>query len=106
MDLKITARNFPLTEALQGAAQEATAKFDRFAPLIIDAHLILEKEKPLDLVELIVSVKKGFLRADMRTNDMYQGIHDVFAKVEKQLKKHHDKRRERKRLAQKGKRQL
>ncbi len=106
MELKITARNFNLSYAMQDTARELFSKFNRFSPLIIDAHLILEKEKPLDLVELTVAIKKGFLRADIRTNDIYQGIHEVFTKVEKQLKKHREKLRERKRIAHQIKRRV
>jgi ribosomal subunit interface protein len=106
MDLKITARNFDMSDAIQDLARALSARLDRFSALIVDAHLILEKEKPLDLVELTVAIKKGFLRADIRTNDMYQGMHEVFAKVEKQLKKRREILRERKRTAQKGKREV
>lgn len=103
MELKITARNFALGEALQSFAHERFDRLTRFSHHIINAHLILEKDKTLDAVELTIAIKKGFLRADQRTNDMYQGIGDVFSKVEKQLKKHEEKLRERKRLAYKRK---
>ncbi|MEO0226262.1 MAG: ribosome-associated translation inhibitor RaiA [candidate division WOR-3 bacterium] len=106
MGLNITARKFSLTESLQSAAYEAYNRLSRYSHLIIDTHLILERDKPLNFVELTVSVKKGFLRADTRTNDIYQGIHEVFNKVEKQLKKHYEKLRERKRLSHKTKRQI
>ena len=101
MDFKLTAKNFRLTESLRNVAQEHADRLDRFSHNIIELSLVFEKEKSLDFVELTATIKKGFLRADVRTSDMYQGISEVFNKVEKQLKKHEEKLRERKRLASK-----
>ncbi len=101
MGLKISARNFSLSRALRDLAEERYAKLSRFSHHIIDMNLIMEKEKSLGFIELTVAIKKGFLRADIRTGDMYHGVNVVFNKVEKQLKKHEEKLRERKRLAHK-----
>jgi len=105
MNLKIAARNFALSDALQEFANKKLQKLERFSHHIIKGELVMEKDKSLSIVELNLSVKNSVIISKVKTPDIYEGIHDVFQKVERQLKKYEDKFRGRKRVMQKSKRQ-
>jgi ribosomal subunit interface protein len=104
MDLRITARNFDLSDTLSQLAQKKMARLRRFEHNIIDGHLVLEKDKSISIIELTLSVKHSVITSKVKNQDLYLGINEVFKKIERQLDKYESKFRERKRLAQKSKR--
>lgn len=104
MELIITARNFALSDTLQQYARKKMTKLKRFDHYIIDGNLVLEKDKAISVIELTLSVRHSFMTSKVKNPDIYQGINDVFKKIERQLDKYEAKFRERKRLARKTKR--
>ncbi len=104
MNLKIAARNFTLTDMLREYAAKKSQKLERFSHHIIRGELVMEKDKSLSMVELNLSVKNSLITSKVKTSDIYEGINEVFRKVERQLKKYEEKFRERKRLMQESKR--
>jgi len=104
MDFNIAARNFRLDDVLEEYANKKIKKLERYSHHIINGELILEKDRSLCLVELNLSVKHSTITSKVNNHDMYQGITEVFRKIERQLKKYEDKLHERKRVAQKTKR--
>ena len=79
-------------------------KLKRFEHYIIDANMIIEKDKGTSIVELTLSVKHTSIASRVKNPDIYMGINDAVRKVERQLDKYEAKFRERKRLAQKTRR--
>lgn len=104
MELNISARNFHLDDALEDYANKKIKKLKRYSHHIINGDLILGKDKSFCIVELNLSVKHSTITSRVKNHDMYQGMNEVFKKIERQLKKYEDKFRERKRIAQKTKR--
>jgi ribosomal subunit interface protein len=104
MDLRITARNFELSDMLSQHAHKKMTKLRRFEHNIIDGNLVLEKDKSISIIELTLSVKHSVITSKVKNPDLYLGINEVFKKIERQLDKYEAKFRERKRLAQKTKR--
>ena len=104
MQLNITARNFHLSDVLQEYAMKKLEKLKRFEHNIIDANMIMEKDKGTSIIELTLSVKHSSITSRVKNPDIYMGINDVVRKVERQLDKYDAKFRERKRLAQKTRR--
>ncbi|MEO0129188.1 MAG: ribosome-associated translation inhibitor RaiA [candidate division WOR-3 bacterium] len=104
MNITISARNFTLTDAMTEFAGKKFAKLKRFEHIIIDGDLILEKDKAISVVELILRVKHSTINCKVNTQDIYQGIIDVAKKAERQLQKYEDKFKERKRISAKTKR--
>lgn len=105
MELGMTARNFDLTENLEEYAKKKVAKLERYSHHIISGNLILEKDKSFCIVELTLQVKHSTITSKVKNHDLFMGMNDVFKKIERQLHKYEEKFRERKRLAQKTKRQ-
>jgi len=104
MELRMTARNFTLTKPLEDYAKKKMLKLQRFSHHIIDADLVLEKDKALNIIELNLSVKHSTITSKVKNPDIYLGINEAFKKIERQLVKYEEKFRERKRIAQKTRR--
>lgn len=105
MDIGITARNFDLTENLEEYAKKKATKLERYSHHIISSDLILERDKSFCVVELTLQVKHSTITSKVKDHDLYMGMNEVFKKIERQLHKYEEKFRERKRVAQKTKRQ-
>lgn len=105
MELNIAARNFHLNDTLQQYAQKKMSKLERFSHHIVNGDLILEKDKSISIVELNLSVKHSVITSKVKDHDIYFGISEAFKKIERQLIKYEQKFRERKRVAQKTRRQ-
>ena len=105
MELNIAARNFHLNDTLQQYAQKKMSRLERFSHHIINGDLILEKDKSISIVELNISVKHSVITSKVKNHDIYFGISEAFKKIERQLIKYEQKFRERKRVAQKTRRQ-
>ncbi len=101
MKLKISTRNFKLSDALEDYAQKKMSRLDRFSDYIIDGNLVLEMDKSVSVVELTLSVKHSFITSKVTDPDIYTAVNEVFKKIERQLDKYEAKFRERKRLSQK-----
>jgi ribosomal subunit interface protein len=104
MKINITARNFELSDALQEYITKKLEKLKRFDHYVIDANMIMEKDKGTSIIELTLSVKHSSVTSRVKNPDIYMGINDVARKVERQLDKYEAKFRERKRIAQKTRR--
>lgn len=105
MELKIATKNFHLNDILEQYAQKRWAKLERYSHHIINGSLLLEKDRAISIVELNLSVKQSTITSKVKNHDIYQGINEVFKKIERQLVKYEEKFRERKRIAQKTRRQ-
>jgi len=104
MKINITARNFELSDALQEYVTKKIEKLKRFDHYVIDANMIMEKDKGTSIIELKLSVKHSSVTSRVKNPDIYMGINEVTRKVERQLEKYEAKFRERKRTAQKTRR--
>ena len=104
MKINITARNFELSDALQEYITKKIEKLKRFDHYVIDAHMIMEKDKGTSIIELTLSVKHSAVTSRVKNPDIYMGINEATRKVERQLVKYEAKFRERKRIAQKTRR--
>jgi len=104
MKINITARNFKLSDALQEYVTKKIEKLKRFDHYVIDANMIMEKDKGTSIIELKLSVKQSSVTSRVKNPDIYMGINEVTRKVERQLEKYEAKFRERKRIAQKTRR--
>lgn len=104
MKVDITARNFELSEAIKEYATKKLEKLKHYEHYIVDAHMVMEKDKGTSIIELALAVKNSSIASRVNDPDIYLGINDVIRKVERQLEKYEGKFRVRKRLAQKTRR--
>lgn len=91
MEVRVTARHFELTEALQGYAQREYKKLERYFNHIFDGHMILSIEKYRQIAELQVKVYGTTLTATAASDEMYTSIDQVVEKMERQIKRYKGK---------------
>ena len=91
MEVRVTARHFELTEALQSHAQKQFQRLKRYFNHIVDGHMILSIEKYRQMAELQVKVYGTVLTAKAASNEMYTSIDQVVEKMERQIKRYKGK---------------
>ena len=92
MKLTITAKHVELPSALKQHIEEKIEKLDKFQIKIVEAHMVLTKEKYLYVAEIKVLAKRLqlFIKENAETN-FYEAVDKVIHKMEVQLGKHKDK---------------
>ncbi|HEY3324459.1 MAG TPA: ribosome-associated translation inhibitor RaiA [Planctomycetota bacterium] len=96
MDLKIEARNFQVTEAIQTHLEDKLGKLERYFDGIHRMHAILsvEKKNKRQTVELVCTVaKRGTLVAIGEADDIYAAADKAEKKMLAEMKKYKAKLR-------------
>lgn len=91
MNVTVTFRHLPSSDALRDYAEEKAQKFSKYLLEPIDIHVILLVEKIRQIVEVNVQSKHFTAHAVEESQDMYTSIDNVTEKVEAQLRKHKEK---------------
>ncbi len=91
MDLRITARHFELTTEIRDYAERKVQPLAKFDNNIVDALLVLTKEKHRLGAEMTFSLAGKKIFAHTETDDVFATIDDVMHKAERMLRDHHDK---------------
>ena len=95
MDINVTFRHTEPIESLKAYAEEKIAKLDKYLDSPAEAHIVLTVEKFRHQADITLSVNGTRIKAFEETGDMYSAIDQVTDKVEKQLKRHLSKIRDR-----------
>lgn len=96
MELKITARHLDILEPTKDYAEKRILPIERFFGKILDAQLILSKEKNKYNAELICKVSRSRLLAKASASDINSAIDEVSHKMERQLKELKEKIKDKK----------
>ena len=91
MDLEITGRHLDLTEVMRDHIRQHVAKLPKFDGKIQYITVTLDLDAGDRLVEVIAKCHRADLVAQARGRDMYRCIDDAFAKMRRQIIRHHDK---------------
>ncbi len=91
MQLSITARHTEISARLKEYAEQKVYRIRKYFNHILDAQLILENEKHASVAELTVHCNGITLHAEERNQDLHSCIDLVVDKVERQLKRYHDR---------------
>lgn len=92
MDIRISGKNLTVSTGIQDHLKEKIAKFEKYAPRLVDAHAILKKEKYLFEAEITLLAKnfRAYGEGTSKEN-IYSAIDEAYTRVEKQLKKFREK---------------
>jgi putative sigma-54 modulation protein len=101
MELQVTGRNLPVTDALHEHAERKLAKLERFLPAWdgatrVELELFVERNKSVphrQVAEATVRTKGPILRAQEHADDMYTAIDHVVSKLERQATKYRERRK-------------
>ena len=92
MDIRLAGKNLSVTDGMKEHLQQKLGRFEKFLPRLVEAHVILNKEKYFYEAEVTVLAKnlKAFGEASSKAN-IYAAIDQACERVEKQLKKFREK---------------
>ncbi len=92
MDIRFAGKNLSVTDGMKEHLREKLSRFEKFLPRLVEAHVILNKEKYFYEAEVTVLAKnlKAFGEASSKAN-VYAAIDQACERVEKQLKKFREK---------------
>lgn len=94
MNMTVTGRHFEVSDSLRQHVDEEAAKLQRFFDGIVACSVTMSVEKHRHSAEVTVSVYDHTLRSSHESGDMIQSIDKALEKVERQLKRVHDKLRQ------------
>jgi ribosomal subunit interface protein len=100
MDLTYTGRGLQVTEEMRDAAQHKLGRLERMEPRAtrIDVEFINEHHPKVDglkRVEAALKIPRKTFFAHAEAGDVPSALDDVAAKLERQLRDHHGKKRTR-----------
>lgn len=91
MKITITFRHMKSSAAIKDFVKEHLDRLDRYFEKAKEAHVILSVEKYMQIAEVVLTAKGVRATGKSATRDMYASIDGAVEKVEKTLKRHHDK---------------
>jgi putative sigma-54 modulation protein len=95
MDITVTFRRTEPVESLKTYAEEKISKLKKYLDAPFEAHVVLTVEKFRHQADVTIGVDGARIKALEETEDMYAAIDQVMDKVEKQVKRHIEKTRNR-----------
>lgn len=99
MKITITGRHFEISDSLRQHVDDEAAKIERFFDGIVDCSVTMSVEKHRHCAEVTVNVYEHTLRSSHESDDMIQSIDKALEKMERQLKRVHDKLRQPQRVS-------
>ena len=96
MEIAVTFRRMEPTESLRAYAEEKVLKVKKYLDSPVEAHIVLGVEKFRHSADITLSVDGTRIKAVEETDDMYSAIDQVMDKIEKQVKRHRSRIRQRK----------
>ena len=96
MNIQITARNINLTDAIRNYAEKKVSKLEKYFDHITEASVLLEVQKNVHTVEVLLSAKGVFMKGLEKSEDLYASIDLAVDKIEKQLVKYKEKLKDKK----------
>jgi putative sigma-54 modulation protein len=96
MDITVTFRHMEPSESLRTYAEEKLSKIKKYLDAPLEAHVVLGVEKFRNTADVTLRVNGTMIKGAEETEDMYSAVDQVMDKLEKQVKKHLSKIRERK----------
>jgi putative sigma-54 modulation protein len=99
MDITVTFRHMEPTESLRTYAEEKVSKIKKYLDFPVEAHVVLTVQKFRHVADVTLSVNGSRVKGVEETEDMYSAIDQVMDKIEKQVKKHRSKIRQRRTIS-------
>lgn len=92
MQLSVTGHHIEITESLRDYVGTKFARLERHFDQMTDIHCVLTVEKLQHKAEATIYVGGGSLHADSIEPNMYAAIDILVDKLDRQVKKHKEKR--------------
>jgi len=91
MDVEITGRHTEVTDDIRNYVWQHIEKLPRHDDKIQYVTVTLDENSGTQMVEIIAKCHRADLVAEAKGHDMYRSIDEAFGKMERQIKRYHDK---------------
>ena len=91
MNVTVTFRHLPSSDALRSHALDKVDKFKKYLNEPLDIHIVLAVEKIRQIAEITVNSKNYRTHAVEESQDMYTSIDKVVSKLETAIRRHKEK---------------
>ncbi len=91
MNIILSGKNIPITDALREQVNKKVGKLKRYFGPDVEVQVTLSVEKNRHIVEVTIPFNGNLLRGEEATDDMYASIDQVLDKLERQIHKHKTK---------------
>lgn len=92
MDVRFSGKNLTVTEGMKQHLQEKLMRLEKYAPRLVESHVILKKEKYLFIVEIALWAKNFRAYGESRSKDnIFAAMDQAYLRIEKQLKRFREK---------------
>jgi putative sigma-54 modulation protein len=92
MPFNLTGHHLDITPALRDYVKDKLARLERHGAVFTTVHVILSVDKLRQKAEATLHMSTGDMHADAIADDMYAAIDALLDKLDRQLKKLHEKR--------------
>jgi putative sigma-54 modulation protein len=96
MRVSVTARHFDLDDTLKGYIEEKVEHLTRYFDRIDEAHVVLESEGHRKIADVTVHASRVIVSSEQEADDMRSAVDLAMEKVERQIRRHKDRIRNRK----------
>ncbi|MCB0327233.1 MAG: ribosome-associated translation inhibitor RaiA [Bdellovibrionales bacterium] len=91
MKVDITFKQMDSSASVKEYIQEKVEKLSRFSLQAAEIHVKLHHERNHHQAQIDVSAKDVHARGEASSGDVYKAFDEAFDKIEKTLRRHHDK---------------
>lgn len=92
MQLNVTGHHVDITPALRSYVEAKVERLERHFDNVTNVHFVLSVEKVRHRAEATLHISGGTLFADAESDDMYAAIDSLADKLDRQIRKHKEKR--------------
>jgi putative sigma-54 modulation protein len=92
----ITGRNIDITDAIRATVDKKMSRLDKYFQNEMMATVTLNVEKLRQIVEVTIPISGTIVRAEESTDDMYTSIDKVIDVLERQIRRHKEKLKDKK----------
>ncbi len=92
MKTDITFKQMDSSDAVKDKINQKMKKISRYGLDAMECHVTLSAESYLQKAEVVVRAKNFRTHGVGATGDIYASIEQAFAKVEKTIRRHHDRK--------------
>lgn len=92
MQMSLTGHHVDITDALKSYVENKFERLSRHFDQVINVHVILSVAKLRQKAEATIHVNGASVFADAVEEDMYAAIDELIDKLDRQIKKHKEKK--------------
>jgi len=96
MDIQITSRHEKASASLQQIIMDEFGKLEKYYDKLTSCHVILDNERGMEILEVVLTTVGHTVNATAKAASIGKAIDDAYMKVERQLAKIFEKRKDHK----------